>query len=78
LETIKNIHIDLSITGQAGLLLRFDKAPIRKQLLPKERTHYKIHLFKYVRKRGTYYINVSAYSNDPVREFDTKEKTITI
>jgi len=78
LDTIKDIHVDVIVSNKDGPVLKLDKMPTKKQLLPKEKAHYKIHLFKYVKKRGKYYINVRTYSNNPVREFDIKEKTITI
>lgn len=76
-DTLKDIHIDVSIKGP-NHFSRLDKLPAKKELKGKENTHFKVHLFKYLKTRGKYYITIRTYSTDPVREYDLKEKTITI
>ncbi|PIU22256.1 MAG: hypothetical protein COT14_02190 [Candidatus Diapherotrites archaeon CG08_land_8_20_14_0_20_30_16] len=78
LDTLRNIHIDLSVRNSESLITRLDKLPAKRTLGPKEKITYKVNLFKYLKKRGTYNITVRLYSTSPPRELDLKEKTIIL
>ena len=77
-ETVYDVCAEMSIRKRFDLIARIKELPVKKELKPKEIVRYKVNLFKYLRQRGEYLIEIRIYSNNPVREFATIEKTISL
>jgi hypothetical protein len=77
-ETLHDIHVEVDIRKGYELVVKAKQLPVKKELKPKEITKYKVNLFKYLRHKGEYQIEVRVFSNNPVREFGIIEKTISL
>ncbi len=78
LETLNDIHVEVSIRKNFDLVARAKQLPVKKELKPKEIVKYKVNLFKYLKQKGEYQIELRIFSNNPVREFGIIEKTISL
>jgi len=77
-DSIKNVHMDIYIEDAAGNNYTYKGYKIKSHMEPKERLSRKLHLFKQLKRKGNYKIEVRVFMHGHDKEIAEQTKILQI
>ncbi len=77
-ESLSDITLDIHVQDERGNSFLYNGYKVKKELIPRERVSRKVHLFKQLKKKGNYKVEVRVYMQGHDKEIAEQTKILQI